>query len=238
MNLRQWGILWATYTAENAGRLLDQPPEVGDGWGAWGWWGWGWGWWGPEALESREYQTIKDIVCCPMATKPANPTGEGSLVGGAFLAWGWGESPYDSSPFQRGSYAVNGWVGPRGRGDPELRKLAWSSADIPNAVIVPVLLDSASPVTGLHTPGSETLPPPECDAVPTLPSSGYMTPCCINRHDAYINGLFLDWSVRKVGLKELWTLKWNKGYDTRGPWTKAGGVQPEDWPQWMRRFRD
>lgn len=48
----------------------------------------------------------------------------------------------------------------------------------------------------------------------------------------------MDWSVRKVGIKELWTLKWTKEFDRAGPWTKAGGVQPENWPQWMRRFRD
>ncbi len=48
----------------------------------------------------------------------------------------------------------------------------------------------------------------------------------------------MDWSVRKVGLKELWTLKWHRQYDTAGPWTKAGGVQGEDWPLWLRRFKD
>ncbi len=51
--------------------------------------------------------------------------------------------------------------------------------------------------------------------------------------------LFRDWSVRKVGLKELWTLKWDdRRFDTNGPWTMAGGVQPEDWPAWMRGFKD
>jgi prepilin-type processing-associated H-X9-DG protein len=65
-----------------------------------------------------------------------------------------------------------------------------------------------------------------------------MATFCRNRHSGHINGLFLDWSVRKVGLKELWTLKWHREYNTRGPWTKAGGVKPEDWPQWMRGFKD
>jgi prepilin-type processing-associated H-X9-DG protein len=60
----------------------------------------------------------------------------------------------------------------------------------------------------------------------------------MNRHDGGINALFLDWSVRKVGLKELWNLKWRKDWDTAGPWTKAGGVTPEAWPEWMRRFKD
>ncbi|MHC4889363.1 MAG: hypothetical protein ACYTEO_07880, partial [Planctomycetota bacterium] len=60
----------------------------------------------------------------------------------------------------------------------------------------------------------------------------------INRHDGYINGLFMDWSVRKIGLKELWTLKWHRKFDTAGPWTTAGGVRPSDWPEWMKNFKD
>jgi prepilin-type processing-associated H-X9-DG protein len=60
----------------------------------------------------------------------------------------------------------------------------------------------------------------------------------MNRHDGAINSLFLDWSARRVGLKELWTLRWYLTCDTAGPWTKAGGVQPEDWPKWMRGFKD
>ncbi len=61
---------------------------------------------------------------------------------------------------------------------------------------------------------------------------------CINRHEGAINILFMDWSVRKVGLKGLWLHKWDPEFDTAGPWTKAGGVAPEDWPAWMRRFKD
>ena len=44
--------------------------------------------------------------------------------------------------------------------------------------------------------------------------------------------------ARKVGLKELWTLKWNKSYNIAGSWTKAGGCQPDNWPDWMRSFKD
>ncbi|MHC4534918.1 MAG: hypothetical protein ACYS6K_13295 [Planctomycetota bacterium] len=50
--------------------------------------------------------------------------------------------------------------------------------------------------------------------------------------------LFMDWSARKIGLKELWKFKWHREYDTEGPWTKAGGVQPLDWPEWMRNFKE
>jgi prepilin-type processing-associated H-X9-DG protein len=40
---------------------------------------------------------------------------------------------------------------------------------------------------------------------------------CINRHDGGVNGLFLDWSAHRIGLKELWTLKWCAKYDMHGP---------------------
>jgi prepilin-type processing-associated H-X9-DG protein len=81
--------------------------------------------------------------------------------------------------------------------------------------------------------------PPVCDAIPTIDVRGPdHNPACINRHGGGINAVFLDWSVRKVGLKELWTLEWHRKYDTTGPWTKAGGALPRDWPKWMRSFRD
>jgi len=55
---------------------------------------------------------------------------------------------------------------------------------------------------------------------------------CLDRHNAGINGLFLDMSARKVGLKELWKLKWHKGYDTRNSWTQLLA----DWPLWMKKY--
>jgi prepilin-type processing-associated H-X9-DG protein len=65
-----------------------------------------------------------------------------------------------------------------------------------------------------------------------------MARCCINRHKGFLNSAFCDFSVRKVGLKELYTLKWHRTFDTSGPWTLAGGAQSGDWPQWIRQFKD
>jgi prepilin-type processing-associated H-X9-DG protein len=61
---------------------------------------------------------------------------------------------------------------------------------------------------------------------------------CIDRHSGGVNVLLMDWSVRKAGIKELWTFKWSRKFDTAGKWTRAGGVRPEDWPKWMRGFKD
>ena len=50
----------------------------------------------------------------------------------------------------------------------------------------------------------------------------------------------MDDSVRKLGLKELWKLKWHRNFDTEGHWTLAGNgnVPPNDWPEWMQSFKD
>lgn len=61
---------------------------------------------------------------------------------------------------------------------------------------------------------------------------------CVNRHQEATNAVFVDWSVTRIGLKQLWTLKWSLVFDTQGPWTTAGGAERNHWPLWMRDFRD
>jgi prepilin-type processing-associated H-X9-DG protein len=87
-------------------------------------------------------------------------------------------------------------------------------------------------------PRDTDLPPEYPGDVLKTGGAGEMKRVCINRHKGNINSLFMDWSVRKVGLKELWTLNWHRGYDMAGPWTKTGGAIPSDWPQWLRHFKD
>jgi len=109
----------------------------------------------------------------------------------------------------------------------------WTSCLVKGVSAIPVYCDSR---TGDSIPRALDEPPLQEDA-PVDAAYG-LPRYTMNRHDGGINVLFMDWSVRKVGLKELWTLRWNKQFDRAGPWTKAGGVQSEDWPQWMRGFKD
>ncbi|MCP4591675.1 MAG: type II secretion system protein [bacterium] len=241
-NLKQWGLLMATYVNENDGRFPKAPsrddPDYRGGW--WGGWGWGWGGaWGSR--DPAKYYETKDIRCCPMATRMANPTGLGHPGGGTFLAWGrfWPEGqrpePWDTYDVY-GSYGSNDAVGYRGYyEDSYWQERAWRTADVRGKDRIPVYLDSAWP----WNPGwGEYMGPPECEAVPIALMPDTWESLCINRHGGGINGLFLDWSVRKVGLKEIWTLKWNRQFETAGPWTKAGGAESGDWPLWMRSFKE
>jgi prepilin-type processing-associated H-X9-DG protein len=127
----------------------------------------------------------------------------------------------------KGSYGLNEDVHRKiyNRGRP--RRLA-------SRATVPVLLDS---IIVSASPRRFDEPPEYEGAIGPIPLGG-MKHFCINRHEGGINSLFLDWSVRKVGLKELWTLKWDTPFRTDGPWTRAGGVLPEEWPEWMRNFKD
>ena len=123
--------------------------------------------------------------------------------------------------------------------DEDLEKRIWRKADVRGQERIPVLLDSAEHWCTSYF-YSDVPSPPDCDAIPTTlvrPSTA-RNPACINRHHGGVNVLFMDWSVRKVGLKELWTLQWQRQFDPANKWTKAGGVQPEDWPQWMRGFKN
>jgi len=230
-NLKQWGTIFFMYTEDNEGNFLSDSgmaqwfirgsylPE-GD----------------PNKPPIYTYVNAKGIACCPMAVRAGN-NGEFSssfilhnalkyqikgTVGTAFEAWEITSPP----PKFRCSYGFNDRLFSRRQWN--LYRFTpsydWKGLDvfsIKNRDKIPIFLDATYSSFRFYERGGPL-------------EQGF----CINRHNGFVNGLFLDWSVRKIGLKELWTLKWSDDFDTAGPWTTAGGVQPEDWPDWMRGFKD
>ncbi len=209
-NLKQWGLVLELYCDQNDNRFFKGPVE--STWDDW-----------VEILEPY-YDGKGGIVCCPFATKTRDQGGHG-----VFAAWNDEEGDY-------GSYGLSAWVCDGDKGAVFGREAYWNTPDVHAAGTIPVFMDCL--VTAVW-PDSNSVPPEfagQPAAARTLREE--MKNLCIDRHgNSTTNGLFLDWSVRPVGLKELWRLKWHRNFDVNGPWTK-NHVPPPAWPAWMRRFKD
>jgi len=108
----------------------------------------------------------------------------------------------------------------------------WRRTGQKNPGAIPVLMDC-----GFMLVRAQPFdPPPEEDGEFLWAFGGGMRRVCTDRHHGGVNILFMDWSTRKVKLKDLWTLKWHRDFDTSGPWSPTGGVAASDWPYWMRHF--
>ena len=217
-NLKQWGTILDIYVEENRGRLPSSSESelffrgtfISED--------------DPNVPGPLNPFDTKGIACCPMAVKPS---GHGFL-GTTFEAW---EEKHYGPPFWS-SYGFNGQLQRVISVEPVTGELlGFDVFSLKGRGKYPVLLDCKR----AHSRVKDYEGPPQTDSVRSWTEWGSF---CMDRHNGYINGVFLDWSVRKIGLKELWTLKWYKDFDTANPWTKAGGVQPEDWPEWMRGFKD
>ncbi|MHC4095172.1 MAG: prepilin-type N-terminal cleavage/methylation domain-containing protein [Planctomycetota bacterium] len=222
-NLQQWNEIWTMFF-----------QETDDTFGLTNYYSYP----GNEPFWWYDYyipRQIKGIRFCPSAKEIANPTGQPTMNsrGGKTLAWGRlgpvGTNNYD----MYGSYGLVSYS--YGRGGYGYEQIpngpnAWKTTDVKSPGYVPLWFDCGSPSFWLF----EHTPPPSSEPFVVTQNSGSSI---IDRHDGYINILFMDFSVRKVGLKGLWTLKWHPNFNTAGPWTTAGGVQP-NWPEWMRNFKD
>jgi prepilin-type N-terminal cleavage/methylation domain-containing protein len=239
-NLRQWGVIFAIYTDSGQGRLPKQETP-------------GLGLIQPWLYSMQDYcGGTEGIRYCPRAKKLASPTAlpVGNVAtarGGTLLAWGKIKLRLGDRVTREyyGSYGMNSWlsVPPESglivgaMGQPNPAQSFWRTANVGEPNQVPIFLDGWWWCAW----------PKDTDVPPSREGQAAQFPCgcrdsiqrfCINRHNKSVNAVFMDQSVRKVGLKELWTLKWHRNFNTAGHWTKAGGARPRNWPEWMRNFKD
>ena len=234
-HLKQWGVVFAMYTDDNDGSFPSGDVDnvaIKDPTGLW-------------MYALRPYYSDGQLRLCPMATKPSNKGAQQP-----FAAWGpissyepgyWPTEP-DTPAANYLSYGLNDWVrntpqkSSRGLGGIDRLPLLWRTPNVKGAGNIPLLLDSCF----FGSDPYHTDQPPEYDGnVMVEFNQNEMKRFCLNRHqNGTTNGVFVDWSVREIGLKELWTLKWHRQFNVNGPWTKASGVRPGDWPLWMRNFKD
>ena len=210
-NLKQWTTIFAIYAQEHDGAFA-----YGDSSGEWRY-----------ALQPAHKERRLE-TCCPEAADPTRPPG-------TFSAWGADSLDADYvEQVDYGSYGINRWTYNRREGQDQVNY--WKRLEMRGAHAVPLFGDCRWYGGGpLHF----DLPPefPGQDTV-THWRDNNMRRFGLDRHVGKMCLAFVDYSVRTVDLKELWTLRWHINYDRRGPWTRTGGVLPEDWPDWMRGLKD
>ncbi len=217
-NLHTWGMIWHMYTQDHEGKF---PVDIL----TW-----------RDLVEQYHQDEAQKITLCPRAKK-LYTDGAQMPFGAWERTWDGGDRSNKGRPFAS-SYGINQYVYnvPRVIGGRDLDEV-WRSANVKNANQVPGFGDCA--IQGA-TP-NDTDQPPNSDGHAGLWGSSTgseMRRFCMNRHEGNMNMMFLDWSVRKVGLKELWTLRFHRKWNVSNRWTLAGGVTGDDWPQWMRTFKD
>jgi hypothetical protein len=229
-NLRKWGLIFQQFAADNDGYFMAGYMQDSYERNMW-----------MDVLRPY-YANNHYLRCCPEATIPGTEISAGPYgMGGTFTAWGvfgyeWGVV----TPGDYGSYGINGYVYNPPVTDyrypPNPLYYNWRTANVASGDKIPLFLDCHW-IDGWPNHTDE---PPEFEDMPWWEYGTYnsMVRYCINRHEGFVNSTFLDFSARKVGLKELWKLKWHRRYDTCGPYTKCGGVTPDDWPPWLRDFKD
>jgi prepilin-type N-terminal cleavage/methylation domain-containing protein len=207
-NLKQWGTVLALYVEDNEGRI----PGSSIVW-------FFRGSWLPDGDPNKppvfHQLNTKGIACCPMAVQVRAELGFGR---NRSVKEGW-EIRYRPGAVFKAWEIVSPsprFIGSYGMND-ELRPEDEDTYHTRGRANKPVILDCIF-WSGRH---NNNVRPPEFDEDYSIAQE-----FCINRHNGYINGL------------QLWTLKWNDQADTAGRWTKTGGAKPEDWPEWMRRFKD
>ena len=224
-NLKQWNVIAAIYTEENDGKFWDSDAGTP-------------AYWFPRYMDDNIKNWKKNkLWFCPSALKPIiDENGIQAPTFNIFNAWGIFTGDRLSRDGIAGSYGINGYcLIPRTATTYESSvstEFGWKTAGGRQAARVPWWIESLRfDLWPLPTDA-----PIENEFAAW--SGNLMGRCAINRHQGFVNAAFMDWSARKVGIKELWTLKWHKQFDISGPYTKAGGMQSGEWPDWMRRFKD
>jgi len=225
-NLKQWCIVWSMYVSEYDGSFHPGWAPTSAGFLPKHTW--------PNVLAS--YMKDEKIRFCPAAKKLRS---QGAVD--PYAAWG----PRSDFKMTTGSYGVNGWVCNPSmatgdlyptRGEPV--SWLWRTINVSKGLTTRIPLFSGCCTIDGKPLEADVPPENVADIADWGSGDSEMKRFCLARHEGAVNVTFFDFSLRKIGVKELWTLKWHRQYNTANRWTKAGGMQPSDWPQWMRRFKD
>jgi len=205
-NLLRWGRVFQAFTSDNGGFFPERGYEPGS---MMEW---------PATFESY-YKNLK-LLLCPEATKSSDEGGQNP-----FMAWWWDDEM--GGMLYKSSYCINLWVSNETGPQKGVVDGFWRTPYVKGADNVPILADGQwKDADPLHTDE-----PPEHENDLWTPNMHEIRRFCVNRHNGGVNGVFLDFSARKIGFKELWELHWHRNWN-------PDNYPPPFWPPWMENFKD
>ena len=236
-NLRQWGLAWYFYLDENGGAFSSGVSAVGTG---------GDGWLRGEWIYAlkKNYSKKPYLLLCPSATRRrvGDSWTENIAPDNAPNVAGYGgnktafEIPDldlsvrytgESYPYRNivSSYGINGWVynPPNGQqifeypASRHFRKL--EGAKRPS--LAPIMADAMWRGGFFHHDGRPAQSPGSWAGFDAEENH-----FSIKRHAKGINLVFFDGSVRYSRVRDLWSLTWNKEFDTRYAYQATTGFFP------------
>jgi prepilin-type processing-associated H-X9-DG protein len=232
MNLKQWGSIFSMYLADHDNNFMVGRDK----------WFYALRSYYGAQLRLKEARREFKLRFCPTAMKFKD---EGAKQ--PFVAWrdppDQAELPW-SQYYWDGSYGVNSMI-LNIAGTGAIATRCWKNASVKNTNEIPVMLDAAAfggrvGATGVVDPAPEIQ-----DAVdtPGARDGDFIKIFSLNRHNGSVNCVFMDFSTRSVGLKELWTLRWCRDWNTcNKEYTMCGnsGRPAPGWAKavWMTKFKD
>jgi len=195
-NQRQCALYFWSYANDNNGRFYE--GEINRGKGT--------NW--LNSIRSYHNNNWEIFMCAEVKEKSG-------FAGSKYEAWG----PFTGNWWRNGCYGscgVNGWLADppaecrfnyTNKGPIGDTRFNWRNANIKGADKIPILCESIWYIGWAHRSGDV----PDYDgAIVGSLSASYMSWYMMNRHNGYVGCNFLDFSGRKVGLKELWELNWSR----------------------------
>ncbi len=241
--MRSWSQIFYMYAEAYQGKFFNWGNSIA--WRSW------------QTQLRDYYEDTPDILMCPST----GPNKEGSFSATnvsvyEYTSKGAGSSnidnyyvqiPFQEFPYYK-SYGLNNWIQ-----DPPEPCRGCLGNDVAgywrniNAAREP----EEVPMFGGHQGANAAWPhdydiPPRVEAelpTGTATDSDQMWRFCMDRHNGYACYAMMDGSGTKLGLKQLWTMKWNKTFDQRNRYTLAH-PDPDDqtmalWNQdapWMKAY--
>jgi prepilin-type N-terminal cleavage/methylation domain-containing protein/prepilin-type processing-associated H-X9-DG protein len=221
-NLKQWGVIWNIYTSDFNQHFDTGTDPIAGGADRGEWF----------LILTNYWSRNIQIVDCPTAINPRlNSPGVTNKYGGI-------ATTYQQINDNPSSYGLNLWAY-WAQGDIQGRPQAyhWGTINVPQPALTPLMLDSRWRGGGPSYDDVVSYQPSNVPDDYTVTdgdgeTTGFavyeMEHFAVPRHAKWVNTVFFDGSAHSVLLTQLWSLAWNRDWNTSEWTTKV------TFPAWMK----